>query len=174
MFLGNFGFICNISLFYLFIINFILISFFIPLFVYYLLLCCIFLHDLFPASSCPRIRRNKNLRLKYRSNKRIVYFACRSGFEIIGATSAICNENTWSTDFPICVGKFKNCNIYNTTVITIGNRVFVDINICGHRKHCIFLLRSLYIGHKRIKESGGEEKTALPCSFAHDQCYLWL
>lgn len=71
------------------------------------------------ASSCPRIRRNKNLRLKYRSNKRIVYFACRSGFEIIGATSAICNENTWSTDFPICVAPGCRFLEYDDNVLDV-------------------------------------------------------
>ncbi|CAE1261842.1 unnamed protein product [Acanthosepion pharaonis] len=88
------------------------------------------------ASSCPRIRRNKNLRLKYRSNKRIVYFACRSGFKIIGATSAICNKNTWSTDSPICVAPGCPLLEYDDNVldVTYTYRHYIYIEASAPRR----------------------------------------
>ncbi|CAE1261841.1 unnamed protein product [Acanthosepion pharaonis] len=55
------------------------------------------------VSSCPRIVKIKNLRRKYHKDRRLVTFTCKLGFELVGAKTAVCNQNKWSTEPPICI-----------------------------------------------------------------------
>lgn len=70
-------------------------------------------------SKCPRIRKIKNLRPKYTSQKRLVYFRCKRGFDLVGAISAMCNGNEWSTELPICVAPGCNPLEYDVNVLDV-------------------------------------------------------
>lgn len=48
----------------------------------------------------------KNGKVKMRSSGRVVKFSCRSGYYIVGETTATCLRRQWTSEPPVCAGNF--------------------------------------------------------------------